>query len=198
MRSTYKIASLMSRRSCSGGRPKARALPRRSKRHAARTGSFNSQRASDRSLGYGRRFGGMFPAYRAGPNAPRRTTMTTEAHDREDRASWDETGVRSLPAHLQPHPARRYRPPQQPRLYRNSTLRESTHRRADKTKTTSKWAFWPSSVPWAMCSRNRSPAWQEDRRRQRCTDGFPGRAGCVGSLAVMPVGSLRSRPTARP
>ncbi|MEU1406848.1 DUF5937 family protein, partial [Streptomyces sp. NPDC005728] len=46
----------MSRRSCSGGRPKSRALPRRSKRQAARTGSINSQRASDRSLGYGRRF----------------------------------------------------------------------------------------------------------------------------------------------
>ena len=54
VRSTYKIASMMSRRSCSGGRPKSSALPRRSKRQAARTGSINSQRASDRSLGYGR------------------------------------------------------------------------------------------------------------------------------------------------
>jgi hypothetical protein len=38
---------MISRRSCSGGRPKSRALPRRSKRQAASTGSINSQRASD-------------------------------------------------------------------------------------------------------------------------------------------------------
>lgn len=78
VRSTYKIASMMSRSSCSGGRPKSRALPRRSKRQAASTGSINSQRASDRSLGYGQRFG-MLVMYRRGPSAPRRTATPAEA-----------------------------------------------------------------------------------------------------------------------
>jgi hypothetical protein len=91
----------MSRRSCSGGRPKSRALPRRSKCQAASTGSPNSQRASNRSLEYGRRVG-MLQAYRRGPSAPRRTATTTEAHGREGRASWDETGATYFTPHLPP------------------------------------------------------------------------------------------------
>jgi hypothetical protein len=75
---------MISRRSCSGGRPKSRALPRRSKRQAARTGSINSQRASDRSLGYGRR-SDMLLTYRAGPSAPRPTALLVEAQSRYGR-----------------------------------------------------------------------------------------------------------------
>lgn len=46
---------MISRRSCSGGRPVFSAYQRRSARQALRTGSINSQRASDRSPGYARR-----------------------------------------------------------------------------------------------------------------------------------------------
>lgn len=89
---------MMSRRSCSGGRPKSTALPRRSNRQAARTGSINSQGAgaSDRSLGDGRG-AGMLPAYRPGPSPPSRTATTTKTRGREGQASWDETGINHVP-----------------------------------------------------------------------------------------------------
>lgn len=61
-----------------GRPPKSRALPRRSKHQTESTGPINSQRASDRSLGYGRRVGTP-PAYRRGSSAPRRTATATEA-----------------------------------------------------------------------------------------------------------------------
>lgn len=118
VRSTCKIASMMSRRSCSGGRPKPGALPRRSKRHAARTGSINSQRTSDRSLGYGRRFA-LLPASRCESSTPRRTAMATEAHDREGRTFWDETDSRRFLSHPSPHPDLSPQPRPQPLPYRD-------------------------------------------------------------------------------
>jgi hypothetical protein len=90
-------AFMISRRSCSGGRPKSRARPRRSKRQAARTGSINSQRAPDRSLGYGRR-SLMRWTYRVQASAPRRTVMLMEALSRCGRPGMRQAQAFSCPS----------------------------------------------------------------------------------------------------
>ncbi len=138
MRSTYKIASRISRSSCSGGRPKSRALPRRSKRQADSTGSTSSQRASDRSLGYGRRCAGMLLAYcptrgctqGAQQQRPKRTALN-------GRASWDETGTSPTPSHRSLHPTSQSQPQQQPHRCHRTMLQESVDTSASKMKTTS-------------------------------------------------------------
>ena len=101
MRSTYRIASMMSRRSCPGGRPKCRALVRRSRRQVARTGSINSQRASDRSLGYGRRVGSL-PAYRSSRVRPGAQQRRRKHAGQEDRTFWDETETSLTPSSCHP------------------------------------------------------------------------------------------------
>ena len=126
---------MISRRSCSGGRPKSSARPRHSQRQAASTGSINSQRTSDKSSGYGRRCC-VFWSYRPEPEC-------AQAHNTDDgstapnRASWNETGTSHLPPHPSPHPANTPHPHQEHHRHHDPTLQESSDTRAFKMKTTS-------------------------------------------------------------
>lgn len=130
---------MISRRSCSGGRPKSRARPRRSKRHADRTGSINSQRASDRSLGYARR-SAMSWTYRR-PGACAQACIWPGGSTEQIRASWNETGVTRLVPQTSHHRPQEARPPRQPHPHQFIDGRNSGAITALETKTTSEQVF---------------------------------------------------------